>query len=218
MRSGALRCYLIRSNRIDIEKPMDKPYAESCDRNRDPILAVIEPLLVGKTAVLEIGSGTGQHAIYFAERMPYLTWYASDRGQNHDGIRAWLSEAGLPNVVGPIELDVRQTTWPNPGIDAIYSANTAHIMHWEDVEAFFGGVGRLLVSGGILLLYGPFSFGGEHVNESNARFDERLKEKDPLMGVRDFDDLNRLADAAGLEFAQGYAMPANNRILLWRKC
>ncbi|MBI1195485.1 MAG: DUF938 domain-containing protein [Gammaproteobacteria bacterium] len=196
---------------------MTKPNAESCERNRDPILTVIEPLLADRRAVLEVGAGTGQHAVYFAERMPHLIWYASDRAQNHEGIRSWLGDAGLKNVAGPFDLDVRQERWPNVEVDAVFSANTAHIMHWDDVTAFFAGVGRILESGGIFLLYGPFSFAGRHINESNARFDLRLKDKDPLMGVRDFDDLNRLAEAAALEFVHDYAMPANNRILLWCK-
>jgi SAM-dependent methyltransferase len=195
---------------------MVKPYAKSCDRNRDPILEVIKPLLADKQAVLEIGSGTGQHAVYFAGNMPHLVWHASDRAQNHEGISRWLGDAGLPNVLGPIELDV-QHDWPALKVDVVYSANTAHIMHWDDVLAFFAGVGHLLQPGGLFLLYGPFSFSGVHVSDSNAEFDLRLKEKDPLMGVRDFDDLDVLAREGALEFMQDYAMPANNRILLWRK-
>jgi len=197
---------------------MVKSNAESCERNRDPIMTVIGPLLADRQAVLEVGSGTGQHAVCFAERIPHLIWHASDRVQNHDDLRSWLRDAELPNVLGPIELDVRQEVWPDIKIDAVFSANTAHIMHWDDVMAFFAGASRLLESGGLFILYGPFSFGGQHVNESNAQFDLRLKEKDPLMGVRDFDDLNRLANRAALEFAHDYPMPANNHILLWRKC
>ena len=196
---------------------MNKPYAESCDRNRGPILDVIKPLLADKQAVLEIGSGTGQHAIYFAEQMPHLTWYTSDRLLNHDAIKLWLEETTLVNVHLPIELDVRRSDWPAVEVDAVFSANTAHIMHWNDVVAMFAGVGQLLHSGGLFMLYGPFSFAGRHTSESNARFDLRLKQQDPLMGVRDFDDLNALAEQAGLVFRHNYALPANNRILLWQK-
>lgn len=196
---------------------MNKPYADSCDRNRTPILEVIAPLLADKQFVLEIGGGTGQHAIHFAQKMPHLTWQVSDRLQNHAGIQAWLDEANLPNVLGPIELDVLQTDWPNVMVDAVYSANTAHIMHWRDVKGFFAGVGKQLQAGGLFILYGPFSFDGQHTSESNAQFDMRLRQQDPLMGVRDFDELNMLADEAGMAFQRNYPLPANNRILLWNK-
>ena len=196
---------------------MNKPYADSCDRNRDPILEIIAPLLADNHAVLEIGGGTGQHAIYFAQKMPHLIWYVSDRWQNHAGIQAWLDEAALPNVLGPIELDVMQADWPNIKVDAVFSANTAHIMHWRDVEAFVVGVGDLLQTGGLFILYGPFSFAGQHTSESNAQFDMRLRQRDPFMGVRDFDELNVLAEEAGMRFEYDYPLPANNRILLWKK-
>jgi cyclopropane fatty-acyl-phospholipid synthase-like methyltransferase len=196
---------------------MTKPHAESCDRNRDPILEVIAPLLADKHSVLEVGSGTGQHAIYFAAKLPHLTWHTSDRLQNHEAIQQWLDEEALDNVRGPIELDVLGGNWPELEVDAVFSANTAHIMHWNDVKAFFAGVGELLQPGGLFMLYGPFSYGGLHTSESNARFDLRLKQQDPQMGIRDFDDLDALAQQAGLEFQHDYPMPANNRILLWKK-
>ena len=196
---------------------MEKPYAESCDQNRGPILAVIKPLLENCSSVLEVGSGTGQHAIYFGEQMPHLQWHTSDRQQNHEGINMWLDEAALDNVHRPIELDVQRSEWPTLEIDAIFSTNTTHIMHWPDVEAFFAGAGKLLPSGGILLIYGPFSFSGVHTSDSNAKFNEWLWARDPLSGVRDFDDLNRLAIEAGLEFRHDYEMPVNNRILFWQK-
>lgn len=196
---------------------MNRPYAESCDQNRDPILAVIQPLLQQHQSVLEIGSGTGQHAIYFGARMPHLRWQTSDRQEYHAGIQAWLAEAALPNVLPPIELDVQRSGWPTEGFDAIFSANTSHIMHWPDVEALFAGAGELLPSGGLFLLYGPFSFSGQHSSESNLRFDHYLRARDPLSGVRDFDDLSRLASLAGLTFRHNYEMPVNNRILFWQK-
>ena len=194
-----------------------KPYSESCDQNRDPILAVIEPLFRERRNILEIGSGTGQHAVYFAAKMPKLVWYTSDRPDNHAGIRAWLDEAGLPNTRGPLELDVRQSPWPALDVDAVFSANTTHIMHWEEVVKLFTGVGRLLRAGGLLCLYGPFNYGGRYTSESNQEFDYWLHERDPLSGIRDVDDLNVLAGAAGMQLQDDYAMPANNRILCWRK-
>jgi len=194
-----------------------RPYAESCDRNREPILEVIRPLLADKHNVLEIGSGTGQHAIYFAQQMQHLHWYTSDRLDNHAGIHMWLAEANLNNVQPPIELDVTHSAWPELEIDAVFTANTTHIMHWPDVQAMFKGIGELLRSGGLFMQYGPFSYGGEHTSESNAAFDQRLKEGDPGKGIRDFNELRALADSVGLVLQDDYAMPANNRILVWRK-
>lgn len=196
---------------------MNRPYAESCDQNRDPILTVIQPLLQQCQNVLEIGSGTGQHAIYFGAQMPHLRWHTSDRLEYHPGILAWLTEAALPNVLPPIELDVQQSRWPTRAIDVIFSANTTHIMHGSDVEALFAGAGKLLPSGGLLLLYGPFSNAGQHNSDSNLRFDQFLRARDPLSGIRDIDDLNRLATQAGLTFCHDYEMPVNNRILHWQK-
>ena len=124
---------------------MNKPYSPACDNNRDPILAVIQPLLAESRAVLEVGSGTGQHAVYFAERLPHLIWYTSDVAANHAGIKQWLREANLSNARPPAILDVSQDRWPMLNVDAVFSANTAHIMHWRDVEKFFAGVGHVLL-------------------------------------------------------------------------
>lgn len=194
-----------------------KPYSEACERNRDPIFAVLEPLLVARRALLEIGSGTGQHAVYFAARLPHLIWHTSDREENHPGIQLWLDEAKLVNVRPPLTLDVTQAAWPALAVDAVYSANTAHIMHWPEVEAMFAGVGVLLAGGGVFAQYGPFNYRGSYTSESNARFDERLKALDPLSGIRDFEALARLAAAAGMRLREDVAMPANNRILIWEK-
>jgi len=196
---------------------MTKPYAESCDRNRDPILSVIKPLLLEHKTVLEIGSGTGQHAVYFAEHMPWLTWIASDRNENRDGIRQWLAEAGLANTRGPLLLDVRQSEWPVSEVDAVFSANAVHIMRWDEVVSMFDGIDKLLPVGGRLMLYGPFNYRGEFTSDSNARFDEWLKARDPGSGIRDFEAVNALAERAGLVLEQDCEMPANNRILCWRK-
>ncbi|MEJ2322723.1 MAG: DUF938 domain-containing protein [Gammaproteobacteria bacterium] len=193
-----------------------KPYSESCDQNRDPILAVIAPLFRERHTILEIGSGTGQHAVYFAAKMPHLLWQTSDRLENHAGIRAWLDEAGLPNTGEPIELDVSRSVWPRMQVDAVFSANTTHIMHWSEVVALFAGVGGLLERDGLFCLYGPFNYGGAYTSESNERFDGWLHERDPLSGIRDFDDLDVLARDAGMRLQQDIAMPANNRLLCWR--
>lgn len=194
-----------------------KPYSEACERNRDPIFAVIQPLLAARRAVLEIGSGTGQHAVYFAAKLPHLIWHTSDREMYHAGIQLWLDEAALGNVRPPLSLDVTQTPWPAMTVDAVYSANTAHIMHWPEVEAMFAGVGALLPAGGIFLLYGPFNDHGCYTSDSNRRFDEQLKSRDPLSGIRDADALDRLAQQAQMQARGDVAMPANNRILWWEK-
>jgi SAM-dependent methyltransferase len=196
---------------------MDKPYSESCDQNREPILKIIGPLFADRTAVLEVGSGTGQHAVYFGGEMPHLTWHTSDREENHPGIRLWLEEAGLPNVRSPLPLDVARDEWPEVAVDAVFSANTAHIMHWDEVEAFFAGVGRLLPPGGRFALYGPFNYDYHYTSESNERFDAWLKGRDPLSGIRDAGDLDALAHTAGMELVHDFAMPANNRTLCWEK-
>jgi cyclopropane fatty-acyl-phospholipid synthase-like methyltransferase len=196
---------------------LTKPYSEACDRNGAPILAVIQPLLSGCRAVLEIGSGTGQHAVFFAERMPHLLWHTSDREENHAGITSWLAEAGAANLQSPLSLDVSQSSWPAPAVDAVFSANTAHIMHWDEVEAMFAGVGRLLPDGGIFLLYGPFNYNHAYTSESNERFDGWLKARDPLSGIRDFEEVDRLARRAQMALRDDFAMPANNRLLHWQK-
>lgn len=194
-----------------------KPYSESCDQNQQPILEVVAPLLKDKKHVLEIGSGTGQHAVFFAEKMPNLIWQTSDREENHSGIKQWLAEAHLDNIRMPLVLDSSQEAWPELVVDAVFSANTTHIMHWPDVVNLFAGVGTILQPGGIFLLYGPFSYNNQYSSESNARFDLWLKERDPQSGVRNFQDLDALAKQAGMDFVHDYKMPANNQILYWQK-
>ncbi len=194
-----------------------KPYSESCDQNKAPILAIIQPLFKDCRSVLEIGSGTGQHAVCFAENMPQLIWHTSDRSENHGGIRQWLDEAVLPNTRYPLLLDVAQDEWPALSVDGVFSANTAHIMHWPEVEALIAGVSELLQEGGLFALYGPFNYNGHYTSESNAGFDGWLKQRDPESGIRDFEAVNKLAGSAGLSLLDDYEMPANNRILCWQK-
>jgi cyclopropane fatty-acyl-phospholipid synthase-like methyltransferase len=194
-----------------------KPYSESCDQNRDAILKIIKPLFKGRKNVLEIGSGTGQHAVYFAQKMPHLIWHTSDKKENHPGILAWIEEAALDNVRAPIALDVSRNEWPTHEIDIIFSANTAHIMSWPEVETLMAGVGEKLATNGLFILYGPFNYNGKFTSESNARFDQWLKNRDPLSGVRDFEELDTLAKDAGMRLENDFEMPANNRILCWRK-
>ncbi len=136
---------------------INKPYAESCDQNREPILEVIQSLLKKKKNVLEVGSGTGQHAVYFAEKMPHLVWQTSDQESYHQGIKLWLDEADLDNTPPPIALNVSTNTWPDNVYDAIFSANAVHIMAWENVVDFFANAPKQLATGGLFILYGPFN-------------------------------------------------------------
>jgi len=194
-----------------------KPYAESCEQNRLPILEVLRPRLEQCHRLLEIGSGTGQHAVYFTPHLPHLTWQTSDVEENHPAIHAWLDEEGPENALRPLVLDVHKGSWPEQYYDAVYSANTVHIMGWEAVEALFTGVGRVLAPQGLFILYGPFNYGGRYTSESNARFDQWLKARDPQSGIRNFEELDALARAAGLELVEDIEMPVNNRTLVWRK-
>lgn len=195
----------------------EKPFSQACENNKGPILGVLARHLHGVRDVLEIGSGTGQHAVYFATHLPHLRWQTSDRKASHAGIRAWIEDEGPVNVLPPVDLDVTLRPWPVSRSDAVFSANTAHIMSWPMVENLIDGVGRLLPHGGLFLLYGPFSYDGVHTSESNARFDLSLKAQDPAMGVRDFRDIERLATEAGMALVEDNAMPANNRLLVWRR-
>lgn len=194
-----------------------KPYSESCDQNRDPILNVILPLFANKKNVLEVGSGTGQHAVYFAHKMPHLNWQSSDQKEYHDGIKQWLSDAALRNTPPPLRLNVSKDNWPEQEFDAIFSANAVHIMSWENVIDFIKNAGGLLETSGLLVLYGPFNYNREFTSESNARFDMWLRQQNPDSGLRDFEAVNALAEASGLNLQQDIEMPANNRILFWEK-
>ena len=196
---------------------IDKPYSESCEQNRAPILAVLREVFADRSRLLEIGSGTGQHAVYFAPELPHLLWQTADVPLHHPGIRLWLDEAALPNVRAPIALDVNDSGWHGGRYDAVFSANTLHIMSWPEVERFFAGVGAVLEPGGVLVVYGPFNYNGTYTSDSNARFDAWLKQRDPASGVRDFEAVNALAQIQGLVLPQDIAMPANNRSLVWQK-
>jgi cyclopropane fatty-acyl-phospholipid synthase-like methyltransferase len=187
-----------------------KPFSEASERNRGPILEVLKRIFSNARVVLEIGSGTGQHAAYFAPELPHLVWQASDLAENLAGIREWIS------TPTPLELDVDQK-WPELAVDAVFSANTCHIMSWPQVERMFAEVGRLLPARGVFALYGPFNYGGRHTSESNARFDAMLRARDPASGLRDVDDLLQLASLNRLRLVEDNAMPANNRLLVFQK-
>ena len=199
------------------KKMFERPFSQACENNKEPILGVLMRVFSDSTRVLEIGSGTGQHAAYFAPRLPHVQWMTADLAENHPGIRIWIEEFPSPNLVPPVALDVRQTSWPFEDVDAVFSANTAHIMHWPDVEAMFDGVARLLQPGGVLAVYGPFNYAGEFTSDSNARFDASLRTRDPGMRIRDFEAVDALAVEGGFALLEDNPMPANNRTLVWRK-
>lgn len=194
-----------------------KPYSTACDQNRDPILSVLRELLSDRKTVLEVGTGTGQHAVYFAEKLPHLTWQCSDQAQYHQGIQLWLDESRLPNLLPPLALNVSEGNWPTTQYDALYCANVMHIMSWKNVEDLFRHTAACLNDDGLMICYGPFNFNGQYTSASNAQFDQSLRMRDPLSGIRHFEELQVLAEENGLSFVSDIEMPANNRILLWQK-
>lgn len=195
----------------------NKQFSPASARNRDPILAALRPLLEGCHSVLEIGSGTGQHAVHFGAALPDLTWQTSDLPANHGSILAWLEEAALPNVLPPLTLDAGATDWPSGPFDAVYSANTCHIMSWPEVQGMFRGIGRVLAPGGMLCIYGPFNRNGQYTAPSNAQFDASLKAQAPHMGLRNLEDIDALARAQQLTLIADLPLPANNNLLAWRR-
>ena len=195
---------------------IEKPFAPSCERNQGPILEVLQRHFGGTRHVLEVGSGTGQHAVHFAAAMPNVSWQASDRADYLPGIALWLDEALLANTPPAIELDV-DGRWPDATFDAVFTANSLHIMGWPQVEAFFAGVGAVLEPGGLLVVYGPFNVGGEFTSESNRAFEQWLKDRDPVSGIRDIEAVDALARGIGLVRVEDNAMPANNRCIVWQR-
>ncbi|MBS37156.1 MAG: methylase [Thiotrichales bacterium] len=194
-----------------------KPFAQSADNNKTVIAQTLGTVFSNQTHVLEIGSGTGQHAVHLGSRLSHLVWQTSELKENHAGILAWLDEARLPNVLSPLMLDVRDDVWPISNVDGVFTANTLHIMSWPTVERLFAGVGRVLVTQGLAAVYGPFNFGGRFTSDSNRVFDDWLRSRDPDSGVRNFEDLDALATHHGMVFDQDIEMPSNNRILVWKK-
>jgi cyclopropane fatty-acyl-phospholipid synthase-like methyltransferase len=194
-----------------------KPFSEASERNQDPILQVLKQWFTKEGQVLEIGAGTGQHAVYFAKHLLHLNWLPTDREANLPGIRLWIEEAALSNLRAPVRLDVRDAQWPASDVDYVYSANTAHIMSWPEVELMFAGVGRALRPKGVLCLYGPVNRNGEFTSESNRAFDAALRAQDPNMGLRDDRALVALGKSCGLVFVGDHSMPAKNRLLVWSR-
>lgn len=194
----------------------EKPFSESCERNKSPILERLREIFDQPGRILEIGSGTGQHALHFGAALPHLVWQTSDLPSNHPGIQAWLDEVTLPNVLPPIGLDVNGS-WPSQTFDGVFTANTLHIVSWDEGQKLIAGAAKVLRSGGRLVIYGPFNYHGSFTSDSNARFDEWLKNRDARSGIRDFEAVIKCAEFNGLQLVADHAMPANNRMLVFIK-
>jgi len=195
----------------------DKPFSAYAERNGVPILSVLQGEFANCSKVLEIGSGTGQHAAQFAKALPFLQWQTSDRDENLSGINAWVKDSGLANLLPPMSIDVLVADVAAASCDAVFSANTAHIMSIEAVQKMFALVGKALSDGGVFCLYGPFRQGGEFNTPSNAAFHQTLRSQDPEMGIRHLESLDDYARDHDIERVRLYAMPANNHIAVWHK-
>ncbi len=196
---------------------MQKPFSQACENNKQPILQRIQSIFVDSETVWEIGSGTGQHGCYFAEQLPHLHWQCTDRTENLAGINCRIKESGLANLAESIALNVSDQPWPCQSIDALFTANTLHIMSIPEVECFFSSLESYLSDHAKVCIYGPFNYFGNYTSESNEQFDQWLKAGDPLSGIRDFEFIENLANNARLELQNDFAMPANNRLLFFSK-
>jgi SAM-dependent methyltransferase len=193
------------------------PMSEACERNKEPILAVLRTSFAEVRNVLEIGSGTGQHAVHFARYLSHLTWHPTEQLSYLPDLTARVQLEGSPNLRPPTVLDVRQSVWPVLSVDAVFTANTLHIMSWAEVTAMYRGIGEVLAPLGVLCVYGPFRYTGEYTSESNQGFDRMLKERDPRSGLRDVNAVTELAASYGLDLVADHDLPAFNRLLRFVK-
>lgn len=198
-----------------------RPFSQACENNQAPIFEVLKSAFQHSRHVLEIGSGTGQHSVYFAPRLPQLVWQTSDLADSHAGIQAWHAAHGAPNLLAPLEFDLATDAWPatkDPsGFDAVFTSNTCHIVAWPLVQRMFDLVGSHLPEGGVFAIYGPFNYGGHFTSDSNRAFDAWLRQRDARSGLRDFEAIVALAAEHGMELQLDQAMPANNRTLVFRE-
>lgn len=193
------------------------PFSEACERNKGPILERLRAAFADRRRVLEIGAGTGQHAVYFARHLSQLHWQPTDRIDYLDGLARRIEAEGGQNLLPPVELDVLRECWPALPADAVFSANTLHIMSWPAVETLFARLPRVLESDAVLAIYGPFRYAGRFTTPSNAAFDRDLRQRDPSGGLRDFEAVDALARGIGFDLVADHAMPANNQLLVWRR-
>ena len=193
------------------------PFSEACERNKGPILDVLRSVFADRSNVLEIGSGTGQHAVHFAAHLEQVTWHPTERLGALPELTARIQAEGGRNLRQPMVLDVRQSVWPLRSVDAVFTANTLHILSWPEVTAMFQGIGGTLTPGGTVCIYGPFKYAGRYTSPSNLEFDRLLQERDPDSGIREIHDLTALASGFGLRLAADHDLPANNRLLVFMK-
>lgn len=189
------------------------PFSEACERNKGPILGVLRDALADCVQVLEIGSGTGQHAVHFAAHLTHLTWHPTEQLAYLADLASRVKLEGTRNLRPPTVLDVKQSVWPLRSVDAVYSANTLHIMGWAEVEAMFRGVDAVLSPHGVVCIYGPFRYAGRYTSDSNRDFDLMLQARDPASGLRDLTDICALAERHALRLRVDHDLPANNRLL-----
>lgn len=196
---------------------LPKPFSQACENNKDSILSVLQRVFADRKNVLEIGSGTGQHAAYFAQKLSHLSWQTSDLSANHLGINAWIDSAQLANLQRPILISADDPSWPITNIEAIFSANTCHIMAWESVRNLFKNIEKVITKDSKIAIYGPFKYDGNFTSESNEKFDFWLKQQAPHQGIRDIEAVCELAKNIGLTLVEDNQMPANNQLLIWQK-
>lgn len=199
---------------------MNKPFSQACENNKRPILEILTKTYSSVKHVLEVGSGTGQHAVFFGKHLPHLSWQTSDLLINHVGINAWLDEVTLTNVKRPIVVDLCE---PLPLVnqtqsaDAVFTANTLHIINWQLVIKFFQTIERNLAPNAKVCIYGPFKYKGKFTSESNAQFDLWLKDRNFESGIRDIEEILTAANSSNLALIDDHCMPANNRLLVFTK-
>jgi hypothetical protein len=193
------------------------PFSEACERNKGPILEVLRSVFADRSHVLEIGSGTGQHAVHFAAHLEHLIWHPTERLSALPELTARIQAEGRRNLRQPTVLDVRQSVWPLRTVDAVFTANTLHILSWPEVSAMFNGIGGTLAPGGVVCIYGPFRYAGRYTSPSNLEFDRVLQARDPDSGIREIHDLNALASGFGLRLDADHDLPAHNRLLVFMK-
>ncbi len=196
---------------------MNKPYAPSCEQNQQVILDNLKTLFISPGKVLEIGSGTGQHAVFFTQHLPHLQWYPGDLECEHAGMKLWFDELEHQRILAPLLLDVDEPNWPVDKMDYIFTANTTHIISSDQTEKLFKHAGDILKTDGLFVQYGPFNYKGQYTSESNAQFDVWLKQRNPLSCIKDFEVLQKLADVESMKLIKDIEMPANNRLLVWKK-
>lgn len=194
-----------------------KTFSQACENNKQPILEILRRVFFDRKQVLEVGSGTGQHAVHFAPQLPHLIWQTADLKNNHSGINEWIEDFPAENIRSPLILDADHPPWGFEQVDAVFTANTCHIMAWSSVVNMFAGLDSVLAPNAVLAIYGPFNYSGKFTSESNENFDKWLKQKALHQGIRDFEALNNLAKKIGLKLIEDNEMPANNRLLVWHR-